>query len=987
MSLWKFILINSSGTETEIDNPQGWNDVEVKIDRDDKWHGIFFSYIYQELRFYGTGASLIKTEYEEKGVDGDMEMSVLFQCSDGETYDEFYRGRLAFDEYSDTCGDECIVTISLQDSNDIMLMRNNYEQKVNLNSNIAFDQTTVLTDYDKLNVDLSIPSRGIPQKTSGESDGTDFDIDETPIKLINTLGTFAFIRPSLTVNIKEEIVESDLSGSSLYYVRPNQSLQPTSMSPLITLKTQKTCYNELFNYTIRLKGTVKELASGSREIDVFAIVNQGQNASSVEDPYLNRIQIVFGQPVSGGTQSSVPFDVTMTGQVLLLANTTGDTPYYADKISAFISVYTNLGNPSNPPNWFVNIEWDPETSVDIQTVSQCDPTISKSYFINEVISRTVESITNNKIKFYSTFFGRPNSEPYSIPSETCAGAFAITNGLNIRRRTLTDGTQPGFFVTMKQLFDNLNSIWNIGLSIEPDLNRPGFNRLRFEDWRYFYQDQVGMRFLYPTNIRRSVDTTRVFNRMIVGYNKWTAGEYSGLDEFMTIRNFRININALSRELSATTDFVCSPYTIEITRRLDTGTDDWQYDNDVFGFCLKWEGEPTEYSIETFADVAYEVSNVNEAEKCYNGRISPFRMAMRWFSYVMQGIRNIQTDSKLIFTGGEANYIAKFGLNNCNIEGAAVAENESIEFADFENPDDAKPILFPEVLVFDHPLNFNLFKRIKNEPTLRFKSIEINCNGTMIPAWLKSISYKPEEGQATITAIPKNNSVLPEIPGPEPCQASIVEGSVTMGDYDFEAGTAVIDFTEGNAGATLWSYIITQGETPGAGTGFNGTTTEHPFTVGDLTPGTWSVFIVPYCSPDQVGINYGAGTFELEAPPFSIELTATLTNFGSNNHLVLTARSVGDVPAPSTFSFQWGQCVVNTSIPTEACRAYPGSPLPSPTNTLTFNAGQTTVTQQSVTVTAGSSYGYITKVVLYNLSGITSADISKAAGQGWTLQFM
>jgi hypothetical protein len=126
---------------------------------------------------------------------------------------------------------------------------------------------------------------------------------------------------------------------------------------------------------------------------------------------------------------------------------------------------------------------------------------------------------------------------------------------------------------------------------------------------------------------------------------------------------------------------------------------------------------------------------------------------------------------------------------------------------------------------------------------------------------------------------------------------------------------------------------------------------------------------------------------MPAPAFKIEISAALTNFGSNNHLILTAHSVGDVPAPGGFSFQWGQCVVNTSIPADACRAYPGSVLPTPTNTLTFNAGQTTVTQQSVTLTAGQSYGYITKVVLHNLLGITGADIVKAAGQSWTLQIM
>jgi hypothetical protein len=193
MSTWKFILISSEGVETEVENPSGWEDVEVTIDRDTDWHGIFFSYSFSKLEFNGTAASLIKEEYENEGVNGQMNLRILFQCSEDGQYDTFYLGKLSFDDYSDTCGIECKVSIGLEDSNDIMLMRNNYEQPVNLNSNVAFDQTTALTDYDKLNTQLLVPNRGIPQRLYGMSDGNNFNTDsEVPIRLINSLGTWFY---------------------------------------------------------------------------------------------------------------------------------------------------------------------------------------------------------------------------------------------------------------------------------------------------------------------------------------------------------------------------------------------------------------------------------------------------------------------------------------------------------------------------------------------------------------------------------------------------------------------------------------------------------------------------------------------------------------------------------------------------------------------------------------------------------------------------
>ncbi len=982
MSIWKFILIDSEGTETEIDNPEGWQDITVNIERDDNWHGIFFSYAFQKLTFFGSGAGLIKAEYEERGVDGEMEMSILFQCSDGQTYDEFYQGKLSFDEYQDVCGDECSVTIGLQDSNDIMLMRNNYEQKVNLNSNIAFDETTTLTNYDLLNFNLEIPSRGIPLRSSGSNDqeqGYSL-LDYSNWSDISGSGTGevrGVALPIFIINQYAEIRDTTINSGPYFDNKVNFNAGDESIGspPFITIlpDTGLKCIPSDFRIRFRVTGHFEDISNATRIVGLNLLTRIGPDPSSVT--------LINTQPLVGyeaGTPQDNSFDVSFDGIVSMFSGY---------KIYFYISV--EYLKTSSAVIQHLNLYTGAESFIEFSAISYCEPTDAKSYLINEAVSRTVESITNDQIKFYSTFFGRTNSQPYSLPNETCAGAFAISSGLNVRRRLLKDDTQPGFFVTLKQLFEETKAIWNTGLTIEPDLNRPGFNRLRFEDWRYFYQDEVGLRFNYPTKITRTVDTDRVFNRMVVGYNKWTAGEYSGLDELMTKRNYRVSINAVSNELDATTDIICSPYTTEITRRLDTGTDDWQYDNEVFGFCLKsdLDGDEPVYSVETFGDTAYSVENVGDPNTCYNGRISPARNAMRWFNWVMQGLRNLQPDSKLIFTSGEANYIAKYALNNCNIEANPLQENENIEVTDFEDANNARPILYPETITFDHPLNFNLFKRIKNDPALKFKSIEVNCNGTMLPAWLKSISYKPEQGQATIVAIPKNNSIIPEPPVPIPCQATIVEGSVTLTDFDWETGTATVDFTEGNPGATLWSYIVTQGSTPGSGIGSSGLATSHPFEVGGLTPGTWSVFIAPYCTPDEVGLNYGSGTFELESPPFAIELSAVLTNLGSNNHLLLTATTVGGVPAPAGFSFQWGQCVYNTSIPTEACRAYPGSVLPSPTNTMTFNAGDTTQAQTSVTNTAGSSYGYITKIVLYNLTGIASADISKAAGQGWTLEFM
>src|SRR3954470_15582712 len=106
MSTWKFILTDRNGLRTEVPEPISWIDPEIVIarDNDNGWHGVFFDYGIDKLTFNDIGGQLIKAEYEEYGVNGQMRVDILFQCSEDNTYDSFYEnGRIAFDQYSDTC--------------------------------------------------------------------------------------------------------------------------------------------------------------------------------------------------------------------------------------------------------------------------------------------------------------------------------------------------------------------------------------------------------------------------------------------------------------------------------------------------------------------------------------------------------------------------------------------------------------------------------------------------------------------------------------------------------------------------------------------------------------------------------------------------------------------------------------------------------------------------------------------------------------------
>jgi hypothetical protein len=970
MSQWKFILIDRNGVRTEIPEPVNWDDPEIVVHRETEhgWHGVFFDYGFDKLTFNDLGATLIMAEYNQYGVNGNMHLDILFQCSEDNLFDDFYKGgRLAFDQYSDTCGDECSVSVGIEDSEDIMLLRNNYDQAVDLNKNIAFDQVTELTDYDFLNYDQEIPSRGLPQSTGGKSPGGEHSIYPISIQLTTPItGTAIRVRPELTLDPVSEIPVSDPQGENSYAVFPqtDPNLYPTGLSAIVTPAERTACSNGVFNYKIRLKGHLREVADVSRDIRILIdVINTPW--SDIGDPTLHEVELLPNTHYEAGDGPDIPFDVSFEGSTFIEI----DNPFIA-----FINFVTFYGVTGSSQDLYV--DWDEETEVKVQTVSNCSATDSKAYMINEAISRVSEAITNDKIRFYSESFGRTDSQPYAINYNPCQGLFTITNGLNIRRKLLIDGKRPGYFLSMKDIFDGLNPIWNIGLTIEPDLNRTGFKRLRFEPWRFFYQEDVAAWFNYATKVTREVDPSRLFKQLQVGYNKWQAEGTTGLYELMTKRQYRVSINADSSVLEQFTEFICSPYTIEITRRKSEDTADWQYDNDTFGFCLKKDG--SNYSVETFLDNATDITNVIDPNTCYNARITPARNAMRWFDWVMQGLRNIYADSKLIFSKGEGNYIASFQTTSCNIEGKVLAENEDIDLTDFEDLQDARPITYAELVTFEHPMNYNTFKRIKDDPTIRYKSFGYICNGVEYEGWLDELRYRPMKGQATITLIPKNKTKIIAPPEPE-CLAEVANLVFTPnGD-----GYMLITWDATVSGATFWQFIVTKDGQPFQTLNV----TDTSFQYANLLTGNYSVTVIPFCDTDFPGANYVEGSFDIAAPTFALTLSAILTT-GRQPHNKLQLTGTGSFAAMSGFSFGFGQCVDNTSIPGPAtCSSYPGSTFPTPQGLFSFNPGDTTKMVESGADTPGADFGFITKVVLFNLVGITPAQITKAVGQTWDLEFI
>lgn len=285
-------------------------------------------------------------------------------------------------------------------------------------------------------------------------------------------------------------------------------------------------------------------------------------------------------------QNSVTKNVSINyDNVINLKN--GDRLYLQLSI---IALRYSLGVPTFCPTdpFTLDINFT-EGSLKITADSFCAPTTAKVYMVNEALSRIAEATTNDCLRVYSQYFGRTDSQPYSVEQTGCGGFEAITNGLKIRNALQADGTDPTMPISMKDLFEGLSAIHNLGLGVEADTNpgREGKQLIRVEPLKYFFNTNVVMVFDGVREIKREVDTSIIYSVYKTGYSKWETENTNGLYDLHGSREYRTKTSQVRNELNKLSNLIASDYAIEVTRRqFGKTTTDWKYDNDNFIVCVQ-----------------------------------------------------------------------------------------------------------------------------------------------------------------------------------------------------------------------------------------------------------------------------------------------------------------------------------------------------------------------------------------------------------------
>lgn len=719
--------------DLEIEEPQGFADIVLNMKRDDNWHGIFFEASTSELAFYGAAAAYLKDKKETQGLKSDVTFKALQACG---VYDEpeiILEGKLDFGKYTESCGNSCLVKIPVEQTGCLMTLRNRYDQKVDLDALTTFNKMSALQQYDKLNFEMELPAKELQAAISGNVSDVGFQHDSDYNSIVGATFATIYIRPDYEIEKYNNIATGQLTAIN-GCVNNNFTVSSDCAGPLtpqLLFEDDIKCFDGNFDYTSKFKGTLNITGSINGFLSLKHFIIKWNAVGDIFDP-LNIIQqttiIDFGLTPPGAIPYSLDFDTSLAG-----TTTIADGEGF----------YAVLAVGITDRNFHLNIDFDTETLINIEAVKICPPTDANVYAINETLSRITEAITDNCFKVKSDYYGRTDSQPYTSAEDGCGSLCVTTSGLKIRR-----APTPAFFASLKDMFDGLRGIDNIGMGIESNPFIPNFDWLRIESVEYFYQDNEILALPFVPEAEISIQEQLHYSNIDSGYAKWEVERINGLDEPNSNRKYRTGLSSVNNTIDITSKLIAGSYAIETTRQqsfADTGAADTTYDNETFIICVERQA----YSFIVEQGNIDNPANVFSPQTLYNWRIRPFSNLMRWFKSIANSYPNISDSAnKLFFASGTGNFLAEGQIGGaypvCKLENGVKAENRDLGVLDFVDTDQATPLWKPEYATLKYPLSVSDYRTLKLNP---YGYISFQCGtGEWKKGFIQNLRYRLNKGE-------------------------------------------------------------------------------------------------------------------------------------------------------------------------------------------------------------------------------------------------
>jgi hypothetical protein len=636
---WRFTLIDyttdRNGIRTiltdpggELYEPIGWVDVEVEIDRDDARKGVFFDYSFSALKYTDMAFSILKAAYDGYGIAAHVELLMEYYCPECAdcNYAVFYQARFDFGNYDKVVADFCYVTVPLETASAMLQFNSLYDQKVDLENLIGYDLATPLTDYKGMGQVIALRNKTVVERLLADNTSVGIGDVEFGPQAINyplyndeaftnmaiptrdsVYGYFhipfsnvraveiyqSFIQyPNIGINASTNMQSVQIAYGGIYntsnvgstYMIYRPRLLPINLANLVQVGP--------VNMQISIKGKYSD--AGAHETSSFWTLYL---ISYITDSNGNRTlnRILYQSPNYNTTDPStvISFDLEYSNPAYVMQS--GEGLWLG-------IIYTGFFGNNKPTFVF-----DGANFIKAEASTSLIDTPCKVFFINEIMSRIAENITNGELQVVSDYYGRTDSQPFAAAADGEGSMRVLTKGLIMRglqARQAVLNAKGGyldnfnssqsnilnnvniFSLSFEDVFNGLDAIDCIGMGLEDDPTRPGKQRLRVDQWDRFFTDDVILTCDFVDKIETKTKSGKFYSQLNFGYSKWETKSYDGLDEFLTKRRYRTTFTTISNTLDKTCNFVTSGYALEYCRRLSgDATVDSEFDNDPFLICV------------------------------------------------------------------------------------------------------------------------------------------------------------------------------------------------------------------------------------------------------------------------------------------------------------------------------------------------------------------------------------------------------------------
>jgi len=668
-----------------IEEPVGWDTRKPTLTRNTTYGGLFRSFTVN-LEFIGSGYSYVKTAYNQAGILANVFIEIWEYNNSDHEYQLQDTGILDFTTYKESDKSKKGISVNISDTSFIEKIKNRESILINYNDSKTLDGN-----------DLSNDPIYVDQKILG------MDVIESGMLTIkdSEYGTFPDLGFSYFPGISSN---SSIAGINNYEISKDPDLPttppqiPDLNNVVVEIMTQYPLWDgqEWLSFFIAQKDQ-QILLNGELKFDFKLEDGDGEPAGRIFKVQLIKLTADY---VEGSTFQVLAEYISPNTEINII---------YENQILPFVDLKIDLlrneklvirarmedGTVYINPGWCVF----KQTEIEIKTSTKADPTISKGAFIFDIINRMIESISGISNKFNSTVF-----QQGGIYHD-----YTIQNGFLIRNYTQNE-SQLSF--KFKELFQDLEKIFNVGLSIDNDF-------VEIRDKRDFFQNGViltiGPNELEADSFIKSLDTDFFYSDIEIGYTKSAYEEVSGLEEYNNKSYYSTIISNLNNKLDAVSKTRADGFGIEFARRkqknADT-TEDTEYDKDNFLLNVIYDDELGQYKQKTNEDFVL-ISGIDEITTPVNLSITPAQNLFRWGWMLSAGLQKYLNNPIKFNSSDVISDLSTVGTN-----GKTVYENVDISISELDSP-----IFTGFKIQFSAPLSLSDYNMLKNSDN-KYKLIKV-----------------------------------------------------------------------------------------------------------------------------------------------------------------------------------------------------------------------------------------------------------------------